>query len=187
MTYVKENIQSTAKEPSSEELLRRIATGDREALALLYRRESSSVYGYALSILRNEEDAEDALQDCSVSLWKNAGAYRGGSARSYILKVVLNLARVRLRQRSRSVGPPDEERFEEIRDVDTPFRRLILKECLASLDEDERQIVVLHAASGLKHREIAQITGLPLSTVLSKYNRSIKKLQAKFGKWEDLK
>ena len=43
--------------------------------------------------------------------------------------------------------------------------------------EQEQQIVVLHAVSGFRHREIASLLSLPLSTVLSKYHRAIKKLQ----------
>jgi RNA polymerase sigma-70 factor (ECF subfamily) len=45
------------------------------------------------------------------------------------------------------------------------------------LSDQERQIVVLHAVSGLKHREIAAALNLPLPTVLSKYNRALKKLK----------
>ena len=49
---------------------------------------------------------------------------------------------------------------------------------LAGLGAEERQIVLLHAVAGLKHREIAQLLELPLSTVLSKYHRGLKKLRA---------
>ena len=59
----------------------------------------------------------------------------------------------------------------------TPEDRLVLESLLSLLGEQERQIVTLHALTGLKHREIAQLLGLPLSTVLSKYHRGMKKLQ----------
>ena len=45
------------------------------------------------------------------------------------------------------------------------------------LSDEERQIVVLHAAAGFRHREIADMLGLPLPTVLSKYHRTLKKLR----------
>ena len=54
---------------------------------------------------------------------------------------------------------------------------MALRAALELLKEDERQIVLLHASAGLKHREIAASLGMPLATVLSKYNRSIKKLK----------
>lgn len=46
------------------------------------------------------------------------------------------------------------------------------------LSSEESAIVVMHAVSGMKHREIAEVTGLSLSTVLSKYNRALKKMKA---------
>ena len=58
--------------------------------------------------------------------------------------------------------------------------KLTVEQLLNTLDENERQIVVLHAVSGLKHREIASMLNMPLATVLSKYNRAIKKLQKIF-------
>ena len=59
--------------------------------------------------------------------------------------------------------------------------RMILETAFSILDEQERTIVVMHMINGLKHREIAQITGLPQSTVITKYNRSLKKMQKVIG------
>lgn len=56
--------------------LARVAEQDREALAELYRRTSPSVYGFALSILKNTQDAEDVLHDCYVNLHSAAAGYR---------------------------------------------------------------------------------------------------------------
>ena len=55
--------------------------------------------------------------------------------------------------------------------------KVILQDALNTLDFEERQIVILHSLTGMKHREIAEILDLPTGTVLSKYNRSIKKLR----------
>lgn len=55
--------------------------------------------------------------------------------------------------------------------------RMALSALLAALEDTERQIVVLHALSGLKHREIAEMMQMPLPTVLSKYHRAMKKLR----------
>lgn len=54
--------------------------------------------------------------------------------------------------------------------------RHVLRAALSVLSEQERQVVMLHAVTGLKHREIAQLLELPLATVLSKYRRALKKL-----------
>ena len=53
--------------------------------------------------------------------------------------------------------------------------RMALTALLTALEDQERQIVTLHALTGLKHREIAALLGLPLPTVLSKYSRALKK------------
>ena len=55
--------------------------------------------------------------------------------------------------------------------------RKVLLDALGRISREERQIVLLHAAAGMKHREVAEALELPLATVLSKYNRSMKKLQ----------
>ena len=55
--------------------------------------------------------------------------------------------------------------------------RMMLEAVLSALSDEERQIVTLHALTGLRHREIAALLGLPLPTVLSKYSRALKKLQ----------
>ena len=55
--------------------------------------------------------------------------------------------------------------------------RTALLQALDQLNETERQIVLLYAAAGMKHREIAQVLNMPQATELSKYSRSVKKLQ----------
>ncbi|MBR5472193.1 MAG: hypothetical protein IKU81_08835 [Oscillibacter sp.] len=58
-----------------------------------------------------------------------------------------------------------------------PEDRQLLQTALAALSQTERQVVLLHAVTGLKHREIAEILELPLATVLSKYRRALRKLK----------
>ena len=54
---------------------------------------------------------------------------------------------------------------------------MFLQKLLEKLNEEEREVISLHVVTGLKHREIAKLLNKPLSTILSKYNRAIKKLQ----------
>ena len=56
--------------------------------------------------------------------------------------------------------------------------RILLQQALGSLAEEERRIVLLHAVTGMKHREIAALLELPLPTVLSKYHRALKKMRS---------
>ena len=59
-----------------DDLLFRIAAGEQAALAQLYEHTQASVFGFALSILKNTHDAEDVLHDCYVAVWQGAAGYR---------------------------------------------------------------------------------------------------------------
>ena len=83
-----------------EQLLARIASGDREALGQLYHRTRSAVYALTLSYTKNAQDAEDLMQDTFVRVWDSAGQYRGrGSAMGWLLAIARNLALMKLRER----------------------------------------------------------------------------------------
>ena len=179
------SVQTTEEEARRrgelEQLLLRTGQGDREAFARLYSLTRDGVYALALSLLHDAHEAQDIAQDTFVKVWESAPAYRPqGSPMAWLLTVARNLARTRLRQGGRQVGL-DEEAWNAIPatapDV-SPEDRQLLQEALARLSPEERQIVLLHAAAGLKHRETAQLLELPLSTVLSKYHRGLKKLHS---------
>ena len=70
-----------------------------------------------------------------------------------------------------------EERGGDLIITHLPVEQMALLSLGLALGEEERQIVLLHAVTGLKHREIAALLELPLSTVLSKYHRALKKLR----------
>ena len=69
--------------------------------------------------------------------------------------------------------------FSGIKDAED---HMVLTSAFEVLAEEERTIVLLHAASGFKHREISELLNKPLATVLSKYRRAIKKLQDELTK-----
>ena len=164
-----------------EQLLVQVGRGDRESFAALYARTRGAVYALALSLLQNTHEAQDVSQDVFVRVWESAHTYRPqGSPMAWLLTVARNLARSRLRWSERQTTL-DEAEWNAI-PAATPDvsheDRLVLQEALARLGAEEGQIVLLHAVTGLKHREIAQLLELPLSTVLSKYHRGLKKLKA---------
>uniref|UniRef100_UPI002A83EC22 RNA polymerase sigma factor n=1 Tax=Hungatella effluvii TaxID=1096246 RepID=UPI002A83EC22 len=70
-----------------------------------------------------------------------------------------------------------EETGEVCPEIEQAADKLVLAAALKILKEEEREIVLLHATAGMKHREIAASLGMPLATVLSKYNRAMKKLE----------
>ncbi len=162
-----------------ERLLPLVGQGDPEAFEVLYRSTEKAVYALALSILRNPHDAEDIVQETYLKVRAAAHLYvPQGKPLAWLFTITKNLCRDLLRGQSRTEATPDgaedDLRFSYVSD---PTDRLVLEAALKALGEEERQVVLLHAASGLKHREIARDLGLPLSTVLSRYSRALKKLQ----------
>ena len=158
-----------------------IAGGDTDALAHLYQETNASVYAYALSVLKNSHDAEDVLHDCYLKVWSAADAYRPeGKPMAWILTVARNLCLQDLRRRQKTAELPQED-WRDCMDACTEMTaddKVVLQQCMEKLTDDERQIVVLHAVSGFKHREIAGLMDLALPTVLSKYHRALKKMKA---------
>lgn len=161
-------------------LIKQTAQGDTEAFSELYRRTKSAVYALALSMTGSAQDAEELCHDAYLKIWDSAKSYRSqGSAMAWVLTVTKNLCLMSLRRRRR-VGELSEEEWDAIPakgEAVTPEDREALQEALGTLDPQSRRIVLLHAVSGLKHREIAKLLGLPLGTVLSKYRRAITKLR----------
>ena len=163
-----------------DSLLLAIAQGDKCALEKLYKLTSAPVYSFALSILRNEEDAKDVLQDCFVILYKEATRYRPKSnPMAWILTVTKNLCLMKLRHRKKDGDTPLEDLAFTLAAPEgaSAEDKILIESALNSLSNEDRQIVILHAVAGLKHREIAKLLDLALPTVLSKYNRALKKLQ----------
>lgn len=160
-----------------------LAAGKAEAMEPLYRIANPSVYAFALSLLKNSHDAEDAAQDCFVRAYLGAGSYRPqGKPMAWLITITRNLCMEKLRERGKRADAPEEDWDKYIESAAaSPEDRIVLEQCMKALDDSERQIVVLHAVGGMKHRETAELMGLPLATVLSKYSRAIKKLKAKIA------
>lgn len=161
--------------------IRKIAAGDQAALAELYEQTHAAVYSFALSILKNRQDAEDVVQDTYIQIWNAAGGYTSeGKPLAWIFTIARNLARMRIRAQSRTVAvaPEDWQSLFSDEPAVTPEDRLLLAALLETLSDEERQILVLHIMTGLKHREIAELLNLQLNTVLVKHSRALKKLRS---------
>lgn len=160
-----------------ENLILRMADGDKSAFTELYRQTSSAVYGFALSILRNKYDAEDVMHDAFIRIYTSAVTYKpAGKPLTWILTIVRNLCYSRIRA---GKVCEDISEYENLAGAcaDDSVDRIVLEQAMQILEADERQIVVLHALTGLKHREIAEIIDAPVGTVLSKYNRALRKMR----------
>ena len=161
-------------------LLQGISEGSHAALEQLYRYTHSSIYSFALSILKNAQDAEDVLHDCYLAVWHHAETYRSqGKPLAWMMTITKNLCLQQIRNRRKTEVIPQDEWERHLPDNGqlTMEDKSVLSACMEQLSEQERQIVTLHAVAGFKHREIAALLDLPLSTVLSKYHRALKRLK----------
>lgn len=168
---------------SDEKLLLRVGKGDAEAFGRLYQNTDKTIYSFILSITRNPQDAEELMQEAYLKVWTGAGGYQAqGKPLAWMFTIARNLCYMKFRDQKREadVGLSDLSE-QEIGDycpqIEDAADKIVLNTALGILKEEERQIVLLHTTAGLKHREIAADLELPLATVLSKYNRAMKKMQ----------
>ena len=163
-----------------DDLLYKIAAGNKEALGDLYSKTREAVYGFVLSIVRNVHTAEDVMQETYIKIYTSAPNYISQKKpMAWVLTISRNLALMKLREKS---VPDDLTKFalkdeSEENSFQRSLDRFVLNAALSILSEEERQIIVLHDVSGLKHRETAKILEIPLATVLSKYQRALLKLK----------
>lgn len=163
-----------------ERYIAQLAGGNTDSLAALYEETATDIYSFALSILKNTHDAEDVLHDCYLSICAAADGYRAkGKPMAWILTITRNLSFKKLASHGKAAELPQEawENMLSANDRMDHDDRLVLAQCMTKLSDEERQIIVLHAVSGFKHREIASLLRSPLPTVLSKYSRAMKKLK----------
>ena len=162
-----------------EKLLIELGGGNTDALERLYIKTKAAVYGFALSILKNPHQAEDVLQDTYLKIFSAASSYTPkGKPMAWIMTVTKNLALMKIREGERFSDLP--EHYEpSVESHEVHFEnKSVLNAALNILSGEESSIVIMHAVSGMKHREIAKVMNLSLSTVLSKYNRALKKMKS---------
>lgn len=172
-----------------------LANGDVDAMDILYSTIKTDVYAFALSKVYNKNDADDILQDTFLRIYENAKLYVPlGKPMAWVFTVELNIINRYFQLKSRYDVLNDETIIHDIVDESNYSKNNEIQDeylitLLESLDEFEREVISLHLVSDLKFREIAEMLNKPLSTILSKYNRAIKKMRkiSKGGKLNEKK
>ena len=96
-------IPSGRRDGMMEKCITEMAEGDKDALDRLYEETHVAAYGFALSILKNAQDAEDAVHDAYIQIWKaSAGYVPAGKPKAWIFTIIRNQARMHLREQSRA-------------------------------------------------------------------------------------
>ncbi|MHC4078355.1 MAG: RNA polymerase sigma factor [Planctomycetota bacterium] len=162
-----------------------VAAGKPEGVEQCLNRFSSPVWSLARRYSPNDQDAEDAVQDIFVDLWRSAGRFdpEAGSA----LTFVMTIARRRLIDRSRKRGRmPDVHSHpepESIADEDARHHVEVVEEAarvtdaMRKLRPEQQQVLELSLVHGRSHQQIADTTGLALGTVKSHARRGLMRVR----------
>lgn len=159
----------------------------------------ADAYGLARWLTGDRADAEDVVQDACLRAHRALGGFAGDNARAWVLTIVRNAAYDWLRKnRSTNVVAVDDlaalEQALPVRDIaersgaETPEAALIakteaarLEAAIAGLPPLFRETLVLRDVQGLNYREIAEVTGVPIGTVMSRLARARRHLIATIG------
>lgn len=141
-----------------------------------------AAYTLARYLTRNDADAQDVVQDASLRALKYFAGFRGTTAadgRAWFLAIVRNTAYT-WRQRGRNDAAATEFNEELHSDnglVDDPAAGIDIQEALERLPPEFREVIVLRELEGLSYKEISDVTGVPVGTVMSRLARARKRLQ----------
>lgn len=169
----------------ADTILKRIALGDRDAVTNCLDKYGGLVWSIARKMLRNSDDAEDAVQEIFVDIWKNAERFdeSQSSETTFIAMIARRRIIDRIRRMNRRITADSfEDVVAEPESRDDKRVQLSVEagqaaEALRSLKPEQQRVLQLSIVQGLSHQEIADLTGMPLGTVKTHARRGI--LQAR--------
>ena len=147
-------------------------------------------YSLARYLMRNRYDAEDAVQDAYLRALRYFGGFRGGDSRAWLLAIVRNACHTLLRRREREGRATefDEELHSEAVEADNPESAVLrnathesVRQALDQLPVEFREVIVLRELQGLSYKEISEVAGVPVGTVMSRLARARQRLQRALG------
>lgn len=150
--------------------------GDQEAFLALVEPLERQLYQTALGIVRNAHDAEDAWQNTVLNAWRHIGQLRGAHFKTWITRILLNEAKTILRRRGRT-PVPHPALPEGVVNLDRT-EALAVHGYLDCLSEQQREAILLRFWLDLPLHEIANLTGVPLSTAKTRLYQGMAKLKA---------
>lgn len=179
----------TDLELTDSQLIERTLGGEADAFNLLVHRWERHIYGLTLRMLGRDDEAKDATQETFLSAYRNLGKFRGEAKfSSWIYRIALNICNTKLRGRSKTIVSIEEQQeavgFEvaaETEDLGGGIQKEQIarhvRRALQGLPPDMRQVIVMKEYEGLKFSEIADILGIPISTVKTRMYTGLSELR----------
>lgn len=196
-------MQAKAKKVTDVELIERFRKGSVEAFEELVARYETKVFNLALRFTRNQEDAEEVLQDVFSTIYKKVEGFQGKSAfSSWLYRIIVNAAFMKLRKRKQQQSVSLEDLSPAVRqhylDQESAFLsrsdavsmnrelREVLESAINRLPGQYRAVFVLRDIDGLSNQEVGEILELSIPAVKSRLHRSRLMLRKKLGRyWDD--
>ena len=144
-----------------------------------------AAYNFVRWLLRDDSDAEDVVQETYLRAFRFFSGYHGGDSRAWLLTIARNTCYTWLQQnRSRQLMNPIDDTPDAATDDADPETLLLqridaelLRQALAELPIEFREVMVLREMEGLSYKEIAALAEVPIGTVMSRLARARKRLQ----------
>ena len=180
----------TLDEPDDHQLLERIAAKDKDALNILYNRYMTPVYSLSLHMLKQPPLAEEVTQDVFLNIWLKAASFNAsrGNPRSWIMSVTHHRVVDVIRARRRTYTMSDPEGYETLErlpssepSVESQVAQSLDRErivrALATLPDNQREVIELAYFEGYSQSEMADRLSQPLGTIKTRVRLAMQKLR----------
>ncbi len=149
-----------------------------------------AAHNLASWLLGNQDQAQDIVQDAYLRAIKSMGNFRGGDLRTWVLAIVRNACFDCLRQSKRAIVEPIDDAVPLAGPEDCDPAVIVqrsqdvvaIRQAIAALPDAIREIVVLREIEGLSYKQVAQIAGVPIGTVMSRLSRGRSRLAQMLSK-----
>lgn len=173
----------------TQAILHRIASGDRVAVQDCLNKYGGLVWSIARKLLRNADDAEDAVQEVFVDVWKNAARFDESQASetTFIAMIARRriIDRIRYSTRRISADSLDDVLLEPFTRADKAMQISVeaqeAAEAMRKLRPEQQQVLKLSIIQGMSHQEIADATGMPIGTVKTHARRGLMQVRENLG------
>ncbi|QLY40880.1 RNA polymerase sigma factor [Hujiaoplasma nucleasis] len=155
---------------------------DNDAFKVVYEHTKRGVFSIIISLVRNKTVTEDLMQDTYIKMIQKIRQYqKGRNFNAWLIQIAKNTALDYLRKsKKETLYDPQEQAYYHASQK-TEGKTYHVSDLVESLNEDEKQIVLLRAVSEYKFKDIAKMVDKPLGTVLWIYSKAIKQLKKEVG------